>query len=202
MTKIYLISPPKIRENFAEDLEKALKTKQIPVFQLRLKDYSDHDIIKIGKQLLLICRQYQTLFILNDRLDLALEIGADGVHLGGEDGDILAAKKSTPENFIVGASCYDSRHLAVGAIEDGADYVSFGTFFASTTKNSTGKPTTDILQWCDEILDAPSVAIGGINADNCEPLVAAGADFLAVLSYVWDHPKGVEWAVNHLATKL
>lgn len=203
MTKIYLISPPKISvDEFSSQLEIALQTGQIPVFQLRLKDYSDDKIIEIGKKILAICHKYKTLFILNDRLDLALKIGADGVHLGGEDGNILQARKNSPENFIIGASCYDSKHLAVEAAEAGADYVSFGTFFPSKTKNSKGKPTLEILEWCDELLDAPTVAIGGITDENCAQLVKAKADFIAVISYIWEHPQGVEFAVKTLSKKL
>lgn len=203
MTKIYLISPPKIDiESFTKILELALKTKKVPVFQMRLKGYKDAEIIEIGKKLLKICQQNQTLFILNDRLDLALKIGANGVHFGDEDGDIKVARKTAPANFIIGASCYDSKHLAVEAIESGADYVSFGAFFPSKTKNSKGKPTPEILEWCDEILDVQSVAIGGITADNCKVLVNAKVDFIAVISYIWDNEKGVEWAVNNLALAI
>jgi thiamine-phosphate pyrophosphorylase len=203
MTRIYLISPPKIDvEAFAKTLQLALKTKKVPVFQMRLKGYKDAEIIEIGKKLLTICHQNQTLFILNDRFDLALKIGADGVHFGDQDGDIKVAKKTAPVNFIIGASCYDSKHLAVEAIEAGADYVSFGTFYPSKTKNSKGKPTPEILEWCDEILDVQSVAIGGIDANNCKLLVNSKADFIAVISYVWDNEKGVEWAVNHLALAI
>ncbi len=203
MTKIYLISPPKIDlESFSLKLELALKTKQVPVFQMRLKGYKDEEVIEIGKKLLNICHQNQALFILNDRLDLALKMGADGVHLGDNDGNIAAAKKMAPENFIIGASCYDSKHLAVEAIEAGAKYVSFGAFYPSKTKNSKGNPTPEILEWCDEILDIQSVAIGGITASNCQPLVKAKADLIAVISYVWDNEKGAEWAVNNLAASI
>lgn len=203
MTKIYLISPPKIEvDSFIDQLTIALATKQIPVFQLRIKGYDDEDVVEIGTKILKVCHQYQTLFILNDRLDLALKIAADGVHLGGGDGNISFARKNSPENFIIGASCYDSRHIAVEAVEAGADYVSFGTFFPSATKNSQGKPTPEILQWCDEILNVQSVAIGGITADNCQVLIDAKADFLAVISYLWDNKNGIEWAVKELASKI
>ena len=203
MTKIYLISPPQINiDDFSCNLELALKTKKVPVFQLRLKDYNDEDVVEIGKKLLKICRQYQTLFILNDRLDLALKIGADGIHLGGSDGDIALARKNAPTNFIIGASCYDSKHLAVEAVEVGVDYISFGTFFPSKTKNSAGKPTTEILQWSNEMLDVPLIAIGGIDDNNCQIIAGAGADFIAVISYIWDNEMGVEWAVNNLFAKL
>jgi len=198
LTKIYLISPPKISfKEFAIGLEVALATKKIPVFQLRLKDYNDEELVAVGKTLLRICHKYQTLFILNDRIDLALKIGADGVHLGGNDGNISRARKIAPKNFIIGASCYDSKHLAVEAVEAGADYVSFGTFFPSKTKNSSGKPNAEILQWASEIMDVQLVAIGGINADNCQSIAEAGADFIAVISYVWDNEIGVELAIDN-----
>jgi thiamine-phosphate pyrophosphorylase len=199
-SKIYLISPPEIAiDNFSSELEAALGTKKVPVFQLRLKGYEDEQIINIGKRLLKICNKYQTLFILNDRLDLALKIGANGVHFGDSDGNILEARKIAPENFVIGASCYDSKHLAVCAAEDGANYVSFGTFFDSPTKNSKGKPSAEILKWCDEFLNVQTVAIGGITAKNCQELVEARADFLAVISYVWNNKDGVKKAIEDLA---
>jgi thiamine-phosphate pyrophosphorylase len=203
MTQIYLISPPKIIiDQFLVDLEAALQTKKIPVFQLRLKGYDDDEVVQLGKEILVVCRKYNTQFILNDRLDLALKIGADGVHFGDSDGNITEAKKKVSANFVIGASCYDSKHIAVQAVEEGADYVSFGAFFNSPTKNSKGNPTPEILEWCDEILAVPSVAIGGITAENCRDLVKSKADFLAVISYVWSNPKGVLWAVENLSKAI
>lgn len=199
MAQIYLISPPKIDvDNFAEKLEVALKTGKVPVFQLRLKNYLNDEVVQIGKKLLTICQKYGTLFILNDNLDLALKIGADGVHLGGEDQNIALVRKNSPKNFIIGASCYDSRHLAVEAIEAGADYVSFGTFFTSNTKNSKGKPTVELLKWASEVLDVQIVAIGGINSSNAKVLSDTGADLIAVISDIWDNPNGIEEAINSL----
>jgi len=199
MAKIYLISPPKIELNqFSKSLKNALKSELVPVFQLRLKDYENSEIIKISRELKKICHDFNSLFILNDSYKLALEAGADGVHVGDEDGSISEIKKTSPKNFVIGASCYDSRHLAVEAAEQGADYVSFGAFFPSVTKNSKGKPTTEIIEWCAEIMDVPIVAIGGINDKNCGPLVKSGADFLAVVSYVWQHPHGEEEAIKAL----
>ena len=199
MSKIYLISPPKIElTQFSQSLQKALKTGLAPVFQLRLKDYENSEIIKISRELKKICHDYGSLFILNDSHKLALEAGADGVHLGDEDGFVVEVKKIAPQNFIVGASCYDSRHLAIEAAEQGADYVSFGAFFPSKTKNSKGKPTPEIIEWCAEIMDVPIVAIGGITDENCASLTKAGADFLAVVSFVWQHPQGEAVALQKL----
>ncbi|MCE3254834.1 MAG: thiamine-phosphate diphosphorylase [Rickettsiaceae bacterium] len=202
MTQIYLISPPKINSNFAADLNIALATNHIGLFQLRLKDYQDDDAIKIGKELLEICRKNQTPFILNDRLDLALKIGADGVHIGSEDGDLEFIKNNAPKNFIVGVSCYDSRELALNAAKNGVDYVSFGTFFPSKTKNSIGKPNPEILSWCKKTLNIKSVAIGGITPENSPKLVEAGADFLAVISYIWENQAGIKQAIDNLHNSL
>jgi len=204
MTKIYLISPPKIDlKSFSKNLESALKTSLVPVFQLRLKDYPKQEIKEIAQELKKICHANNCLFLLNDFYEMALEIEADGVHLGSEDGSIKIARQkslqSNPnKNFIIGASCYDSKHLAMTAGEQGADYISFGTFFPSNTKNSQGKPTTEIIEWANEILNLPITAIGGITDKNSHSLIKAGADFLAVISYVWDNSLGVEKALEDL----
>jgi thiamine-phosphate pyrophosphorylase len=200
MSQIYLISPPKIELlNFSKRLEKALKTNSVPVFQLRLKEYSNSELIQIANEIKKICDNNNCLFLLNDSLEIALNIGANGVHLGAEDGSILSARKNSPKNFLIGASCYDSRHLAMEAGEQGADYLSFGAFFESKTKKSRGNPSLEILEWSNEILNLPTVAIGGITADNCAPLVKSDVDFLAVISYVWDHPEGEEVALMKLS---
>lgn len=202
MTQIYLISPPKISlKSFSTELEKSLKTNLVPVFQLRLKDCESSDLKKISQELKKVCHANNCQFLLNDSTDLALEVGADGIHLGGEDGSIKTAREKSKKinpNFVIGASCYDSRHLAMEAGEWGADYISFGAFFESKTKKSRGKPTTEILEWSNEILNLPTVAIGGITDQNCSSLVKAGTDFLAVISYVWENSEGVDKALKKL----
>jgi thiamine-phosphate pyrophosphorylase len=199
MTQIYLISPPQIElKNFSHRLQSALKTALVPVFQLRLKNYSTSEITKIAQELKKICRDNNCLFLLNDSCEIALDIGADGVHLGAEDGSISLVRTKSPKNFLIGASCYDSRHLAMEAGEQGADYLSFGAFFPSKTKKSPGSPTTEILKWCSEIINLSIVAIGGITDQNCSPLVENGADFLSVISFIWDHPQGEEVALQKL----
>lgn len=203
MTKIYLISPPKIDlKEFSINLQNALKTNLVPTFQLRLKDYLESEIIKISQELKKICHDNNCLFLLNDNYKIALDIGADGVHLGCDDESILAARKNSPKNFIVGASCYDSRDLAIDAAAQGADYLSFGTFFPSQTKNSKGRPNTEIIEWSLEMTSLPIVAIGGITDKNCQPLVKAGADFLAVVSYVWQHKEGEARALRILCDAI
>ncbi len=203
MTQIYLISPEKIElKTFSIRLENVLKTGLVPAFQLRLKGYEKSEVTKIARELKKICHQNNCLFLLNDSCEVAAAVGADGVHLGAEDGSIAEIRKKFPTNFIIGASCYDSRHLAMEAGEQGADYISFGAFFSSKTKISRGKPTTEILEWASEMTDLPIVAIGGITEQNCSALIKAGADFLAVVSYVWDHPDGEVVAVQKLAEKI
>lgn len=199
MTQIYLISPPQIElKTFSQRLENALKTNLVPTFQLRLKNYPAAEVKKIAQELLKICQDNNCLFLLNDSYQMALDIGAGGVHLGVEDGSIATARKKSPANFVIGASCYDSKHLAMEAGEQGADYVSFGAFFESKTKVSRGRPTLEIIEWCNEIMNLPIVTIGGITAENCQPLIRSGADFLSVISYVWDHPQGEVAALQSL----
>lgn len=206
MTQIYLISPPQIILNdFTEELKKALATGLIERFQLRLKNYSKNDLLKIAKDLKIICQKNNCLFIVNDDDQLALEVEADGVHLGIEDQRdqelILQIKKKYPK-FIVGASCYDSRKLAIKAEEQGADYISFGAFFESSTKISRGKPTYDLLDWAKIALNKPIVAIGGINSHNCQELVKRKVDFLAVISSIWQDRQGVSQAIIKLQKSI
>lgn len=203
MSQIYLISPPQIElKSFSKRLDKSLKTGLTPVFQLRLKNYSDLEVLKISQELKKICRDNDVLFLLNDYHKIALDVEAGGVHMGVDDGSIAAVRRQVPENFIIGASCYDSRHLAMEAGEQGANYLSFGAFFNSKTKKSRGNPSPEILSWCDEIINLPSVAIGGITDKNCRTLVAAGADFLSVISYIWDNEDGEILALERLSDEI
>ena len=202
MTKIYLISPPKIDlKSFSIQLNKALQTNLVPIFQLRLKDYSDKDIEIYTKELIKICRDNNCLFILNDNFELALNLGCDGVHLGIEDinKNII---KNKPNNFLMGSSCYDSKHLAMEYAEMGFDYLSFGAFFESKTKISKGKPDISIINWASEILNLPVVAIGGINANNCRIFAKNNIDLIAVISFVWEHSSGAKEALEELNFNL
>lgn len=184
MTQIYLISPPKIELNsFSKRLGNILKTNLVPVFQLRLKDYQTSELIKIAQEINKICRDNNCLFILNDFWQIALDQGFSGVHLGEGDGLISSVRKKAPQNFVIGASCYNSRHLAIEAAENEANYVAFGAFFPTTTKEAKTKAEPEILSWANEILNVPCVAIGGINADNASQVKSA--DFIAVISAIW-----------------
>ncbi len=141
-------------------------------------------------------RARDTAFILNDRPDLAAELDCDGVHVGQQDAPYAEARRLMGPNRTVGVTCHDSRHLAIEAADAGADYVAFGAFFPTTTKPSNYRPAPELLEWWSQIMEVPVVAIGGITVENCRPLVEAGADFLAVVTAVWNHPEGPAAAVK------
>ena len=188
MTKLYLISPSCLNINeFAILLEEVLSSGLATCFQLRLKNIKDQEIINISKVLKPICKKNDVSFILNDRLDLANIVGADGVHLGEGDGSILDARKLLGPKAIIGVSCYNSKHLAMEAAEKGADYVAFGAFFETKTKKAKTKAKISIIEDWVFISDVPCVAIGGINPSNCHELVEAGADFIAVVGSIWNN---------------
>ncbi|MBM3541999.1 MAG: thiamine phosphate synthase [Alphaproteobacteria bacterium] len=195
--RLYLVTPPAFRTAaFARALEAALDAGDVACLQLRLKDAPDDEVRKAARALMPICHARDVAFIVNDLPDLAAELGADGVHIGQTDGTYAAARKAVGPKAIVGVTCHASRHLAMVAGEQGADYVAFGAFFPTTTKAAKSKADPEILRWWSETTVVPAVAIGGITPENCAPLVAAGADFLAVVSAVWDHPKGPAAAVR------
>jgi thiamine-phosphate pyrophosphorylase len=188
--QLYLISPPSIDGNFAQTLAQALDGGPVAAFQLRLKGIGDDAIAELAKPLQKICAERDVAFIINDSVDLALRLEADGVHLGQGDGDVREARQRLGLNAQIGVTCHDSRHLAMEAGEAGADYVAFGAFYPTTTKETTHRPDPSIIGWWTTVFGLPCVAIGGITADNAGPLVAAGADFIAVSSAVWTHPQG------------
>jgi len=197
LTKLYLISPPNINVNkFIFSLDDVLNTGLVSCFQLRLKNVTDEDIIESSKALKPICNKYNVPFILNDRLDLVNKVEADGVHLGEDDGSILEARKLLGPKAIIGASCYNSKHLAMEAAEEGADYVAFGAFFDTITKDPKTKADMSIIKDWTLISNIPCVAIGGINSSNCKELVNAGADFIAVVGSIWNKHDDPKSAVN------
>jgi thiamine-phosphate pyrophosphorylase len=200
--QLYLISPPAIDETFGATLEAALDAGPVAAFQLRLKGMDDHRIAALGAPLVEICRARDVAFIVNDHIGLAKRLGADGVHLGQEDGDPRDAREQLGKAAQIGVTCHDSRHLAMEAGERGADYVAFGAFFPSTTKTVEHRAEPSLLGWWTTVFETPCVAIGGITADNAEPLVAAGADFLAVSGAVWNHPEGPAAGVRAFAGVL
>lgn len=210
--KLYLISPPSFKtDEMADNLRDAFKGGEIGAFQLRMKnkDYNtgqfiaapDEEKVREAIEILKpICHNYGCNFILNDNPKLAAETGCDGVHVGIEDITVKEAEKIVGKNMVVGASCYDSKDRAFQACEDGADYVAFGAFYDTKTKTPRGRPTTDLLKFWSTYSNIPCVAIGGIKVENAAPLVKAGADFIAVVTGVWQYNKGVSQAVKDFNT--
>ena len=183
--KLYLISPQDVSGHFPERLKAALEPGFAAAFQLRVKDVDEHSLARLAEPLQRICSEADVAFIVNDSMALARRLGADGVHLGQSDGDVREARALLGPQAQIGRTCHDSRHLAMQAGEDGADYVAFGAFHPTTTKPSNYRPEPEILSWWSTLFEIPCVAIGGITPDNAKPLVDAGADFIAVCQAVW-----------------
>jgi thiamine-phosphate pyrophosphorylase len=189
--RLYLITPPAIDPPvFADRLKAALDAGDVASLQLRLKDIPDDAICRAADMLRPVAQRSDVAFIMNDRPDLALKTGCDGVHVGQEDARYDAARAAVGPKAIVGVTCHASPHLAMEAAEQGADYVAFGAFYETASKAAKSHATLDILHWWSTIMTVPCVAIGGINAANCGALVEAGADFVAVIAAVWSHPDG------------
>jgi thiamine-phosphate pyrophosphorylase len=194
--RLYLISPPRLSPaNFVIPLREALEGGDVASFQLRLKHASDDEIRRACDALRPIVQAHGAAFILNDRPDLAAELGCDGTHIGQEDATYTEARAAMP-NGIIGVTCHNSRHLAMEAGEAGADYVAFGAFFPTATKETKAKADLELLRWWVEDMVVPCVAIGGITVENAAPLIAASVDFLAVSSGVWEYREGPEAAVK------
>ena len=200
--QLYLISPPTIDESFADALGAALDAGKVAAFQLRLKGIDDHAIAALAEPLQKICADREVAFIVNDSIGLAKRLGADGVHLGQGDGDARDARAQLGPKVQIGVTCHDSRHLAMEAGEAGADYVAFGAFYPTTTKEVSHFADPALLGWWTTVFELPCVAIGGITAENARPLVEAGADFIAVSSAVWQHPDGSAAGVRAFADAL
>ncbi|MCR2834021.1 thiamine phosphate synthase [Qipengyuania sp. RS5-5] len=186
--QLYLISPLEVGGAFPERLARALDAGAglATAFQFRVKDIDQHEAARLAEPLQTICAERDVAFIVNDSIALAKRLGADGVHLGQKDGSPKEAREALGRDAQIGVTCHASRHLAMTAGEEGADYVAFGAFFPSMTKQSEHRPEPELLEWWSKLFEIPCVAIGGITPDNCGPLVKAGADFLAVSGAVWN----------------
>ena len=183
--QLYLISPLEVGGDFPDRLARALDGGPVAAFQFRVKGIDEHAAAKLAEPLRKICAERDVAFIVNDSIGLAKRLGADGVHLGQKDGEVAVARGELGRDAQIGVTCHDSRHLAMEAGEAGADYVAFGAFFPSTTKDTEHRADPELLAWWSTVFELPCVAIGGITPENCAPLVKAGADFLAVSGAVW-----------------
>jgi thiamine-phosphate pyrophosphorylase len=194
--QLYLVSPQDVTGAFPDVLKAALDAGPVAAFQFRVKGVDQHEAARLAAPLQEICAAREVAFIVNDDMGLAKRLGADGVHLGQNDGDAEDARRLLGPAAQIGITCHDSRHLAMEAGEAGADYVAFGAFFPTTTKETHHHPDPSILSWWTTLFEIPCVAIGGITPDNGRVLVEAGADFLAVCGAVWTHAEGPAAAVN------
>jgi thiamine-phosphate pyrophosphorylase len=189
MTKLYLISPEKIEiEKFSQELEQILKNFSINLFQLRLKNIPDEEIIHKASILIKICHKYQTKFILNDRIDLALKVGADGVHVGKEDK--MPKRSDVPKGFILGLSCYDQENRVQLAQDSNFDYAALGAFYPTKTKKNTARPTFDFLDYCQKKFQIHIAVIGGINHNNIKNFTQRKVNYICFISAVWSDPEG------------
>ncbi len=183
--QLYLISPLNVDGEFPDRLARALDAGPVAAFQFRVKDVNQHEAARLAEPLQRLCADRDVAFIVNDSVSLAKRLGADGVHLGQEDGDPREARAILGPSAQIGITCHGSRHLAMEAGEAGADYVAFGSFYPTRTKEVKHHPEPVILSWWSALFELPCVAIGGITPSNAPPLVAAGADFIAVCDAVW-----------------
>ncbi|GAB4530912.1 MAG: thiamine phosphate synthase [Parvularculaceae bacterium] len=195
--RLYLISPPEIPDldAFAPAFKAALDAGDVACVQLRLKSADgatppDEEIEQAARRLGPLAQARDVAFLINDRPDIAKRTGADGVHIGQGDASLAEARALLGDEATIGVTCHASRHLAMEAGEAGADYVAFGAFYPTVTKAAAARAEPELLAWWSELFTIPSVAIGGITAENCGALARAGADFVAVSSGVWRHERG------------
>ena len=196
--RLYLITPPALPDldGFARELEAALDAGDVAALQIRLKGVDDAELTCAVKRLAPLAQARGVAVILNDRPDLVGRLGCDGAHIGQEDAPYAEARRQVGRNRMIGVSCHDSRHLAMDAAEQGADYVAFGAFFETGTKEVKTRAELELLSAWQEAMEIPCVAIGGITVDTAETLAHAGADFLAVSAGVWRHHEGPTAAVR------
>ena len=201
--QLYLISPLEVGGVFPQRLVRALDAGPVAAFQFRVKGMDEHEAARLAAPLQQICAERDVAFIVNDSISLAKRLKADGVHLGQSDGTIAEARQALGGDAQIGMTCHASRHLAMEAGEAGADYVAFGAFFPSGTKETEHRADLDLLTWWQDLFELPCVAIGGITPENCLPLIDAGADFLAVSGAVWngDEAQAVRAFVEQIKTR-
>ena len=187
---IYLISPQKIRgARFYNELDQVLKTNKVKYFQLRLKKISTLNLIKISRKIKKITRKNNVKFLINDKPFVARATDADGCHIGQKDMNLMSCRKILGKNKIIGVTCHNSKKLALKAKKNGANYIAFGSFFKSSTKESPFRANLAILRWAKKKINMPTVAIGGINSSNYKKILSSGASFIACSSYIWNNKK-------------
>ena len=185
---VYLISPVKINKSFFNDLTQVFRQKKVSFFQLRLKKSSFKKKFIIGRKIQKICKKFNVKFLINDDVYLTKKLNADGCHLGQKDMNIMKARMLIGDK-IIGITCHNSLRLAKIAIKSKADYLAFGAFNSSKTKNVKYKASLNLLKKARKITKTPIVAIGGVNSDNYKKLLLNKANFLAISGYIWKNKK-------------
>jgi thiamine-phosphate pyrophosphorylase len=198
--RLYILTPERLDlRAFPDLLARALDAGEVAAVQLRLKNAEDDAWTGAIDALRPIAQSRGVAFLLNDRADLVVATGCDGAHVGQEDMPAAEARRLMGAGLTLGVTCKSSRDLARRAVEDGADYVAFGAFFPSASKQVTALADPAILRWWSQQGAAlPACAIGGITAANLGPLVEAGANLLAVIGGVWSHPGGPAAGVREI----
>jgi thiamine-phosphate pyrophosphorylase len=204
LCRLYLITPPKLDDlaAFGRVLAHALDAGDVAALQIRLKEVPDQVIAAAVDALMPIAQAREVAVILNDRPDLAASLGCDGVHIGQDDGSYAEARRLVGKDRMVGVTCHDSRHMAMEAAEAGADYVAFGAFFPTATKEASTHAEPEILTIWQETMQIPCVAIGGITVETARGIAKAGADFVAVSAGVWSYGEGPAAAVKALNAEI
>ena len=185
---IYLISPSKINKSFYQDLTKVLQQKKVSFFQLRLKKETFKKKIIIGEKIKKICKKFNVKFLINDDVQVAKRLNADGCHLGQKDMKIIEARKMIGDK-IIGVTCHNSIKLSKIALKNKADYIALGAFNNSKTKKIKYKASINLLRKVKKITKTPIVVIGGINSKNYKNLLLNKANFLAISGYIWNNNK-------------
>jgi len=177
---IYAITPDKVLD--LDVIEQAIVTHKISLLQYRHKTIDTSTKLNEAKQLQQLCLEHNTLFIINDDINLAQKIGADGVHLGKNDTSILIARQQLGDDTMIGVSCYNNIELAKTAQNKGADYVAFGALFSSQTKPDAPKCSLDVIVKAKQVISIPIVGIGGVDFNNQHQAFDAGCDAVAMIN--------------------
>ena len=183
---LYAITPDEPRTDILVDKVGQALRGGASALQYRNKSAGTELRLEQGRALAALCRAAGAAFIVNDDLALALELGADGAHLGADDGDLAEARRRLGQHKLLGVSCYDRVELAQAAAQAGADYLAFGSVFSSSTKPGAVRAPLAIFAEARRSFSLPLVAIGGITLQNAPQVFAAGADAVAVISALFD----------------
>ena len=184
---VYLISPKKIYNNFYNDLDKVLAFNNVKFFQLRLKKISENKILKISKKIKVITKKHKVRLIINDSPKIAKKVQANGCHIGQSDENIIKVKKYYRDK-IIGITCHNSKKLMRTAAKNNAGYIAIGSFYKSKLKPKAQRSELKVLKWAKKNIKKPIVVIGGITDKNYKKLIFAGANYIAISSFIWDNP--------------